>query len=74
MGLRQVTTLLSKGHTNCNNLPSNILRLVELRMLRSRVTAILDNYLNMSFSVKTITKKDFEKEILNLNVAEASQD
>ena len=35
MGLRQVNTLISKGLINHNNLLLNILRLVDLQMLRS---------------------------------------
>ena len=35
MGLWQVNTLFPKGFTNCNNLPLNTLRLVELWTLRS---------------------------------------
>ena len=38
------------------------------------IRAILDKSLNMSFSLKTVSKKDIEKEILKLNVAKASQD
>ena len=34
MGLLQVYTLFSKVFTNCNNLPLNTLRLVELRIPR----------------------------------------
>ena len=35
---------------------------------------ILDKSPNTSFSLKTVFKKVIEKEILNLNVAKASQD
>ena len=35
---------------------------------------ILDKSPNTSFSLKRVSKKDIEKEILNLNVAKASQD
>ena len=38
------------------------------------IRAILDKSPNTSFSLKTISKKDIEKEILNLNVAKGSQD
>ena len=38
------------------------------------IGAILDKSPNTSFSLKTTSKKDMEKEILNLNVAKASQD
>ena len=38
------------------------------------VRAILDKSLNTSFSLKTVSKKDVEKKILNLNAAKASQD
>ena len=38
------------------------------------ITPILDKSPNTSFSFKTISKKDIEKEILDLNVAKASQD
>ena len=38
------------------------------------IRAILDKFPNTSFSLKTIYKKDIEKEILNLSVAKASQD
>ena len=37
------------------------------------IRAILDKSLNTSFSLKTVSKKDIEKEILQLNVAKASQ-
>ena len=36
--------------------------------------SILDKSPNTSFLLKTISKKDIEKEILNLNVVKASQD
>ena len=36
--------------------------------------AVLDRSPNTSFSLKTVSKKDIEKEILNLNVEKASQD
>ena len=38
------------------------------------VRTILDKSPNTSFSLKTVSKKDIEKEILNLNVEKASQD
>ena len=38
------------------------------------IRAILDKSQNTSFLLKTVSKKDIEKEILNLNVAKASQD
>ena len=38
------------------------------------IRSILDKSPNTSFSLKTISQKDIEKEILNLNVAKASQD
>ena len=38
------------------------------------IRAIRDESLNTSFSLKTVSKKDTEKESLKLNVAEASQD
>ena len=38
------------------------------------VRAILDKSLNTSFSLKIVSKKYVEKEILNLNAAKASQD
>ena len=38
------------------------------------VRAILDKSLSTSFSLKTVSKKDVEKKILNLNAAKASQD
>ena len=38
------------------------------------IRAILDKSPNTSFSLKTVSKKDIEKEISNLNVAKASQD
>ena len=38
------------------------------------ITAILGKSPNISFSLKTVSKKDIEREILNLNVAKASQD
>ena len=38
------------------------------------IRAILEKSSNTSFSLKTVSKKDIEKEILNLNVAKASQD
>ena len=37
------------------------------------IKAILDKSSNTSFSLKTISNKDIKKEILNLNVAKASQ-
>ena len=36
--------------------------------------AILDKSLNTSFSLKTVSQRDIEKEILKLNLAKASQD
>ena len=38
------------------------------------IRAILDKSPNTSFSLKTVSKRDIEKDILNLNVAKASQD
>ena len=38
------------------------------------IRPILDKSPNTSFSLKTVSKKDIKKEILNLNVAKASQD
>ena len=38
------------------------------------IRAIIDKSSNTSFSLKTISKKDIEKEILNVNVAKAPQD
>ena len=38
------------------------------------IRAILSKSPNTSFSLKTVSKKHIEKEILNLNVAKASQD
>ena len=38
------------------------------------IRAILDESPDTSFSLKTVSKKDIEKEILNLNIAKASQD
>ena len=38
------------------------------------ITAILGKSPNISFSLKTVSKKEIEREILNLNVAKASQD
>ena len=38
------------------------------------IRAILNKSPNTSFSLKTVSKKDIEKEILNLNVAKVSQD
>ena len=37
------------------------------------IRAILDRSLNTSFSLKTVSKKNIEKDILKLNVAKASQ-
>ena len=38
------------------------------------IRAILNKSPNTSFLLKTVSKKDIEKKILNLNVAKASQD
>ena len=38
------------------------------------IRAILDKSPNTSFLLKTVSEKDIEKEILNLNVTKASQD
>ena len=38
------------------------------------IRSILDRSRSTSFSLKTTSQKDIEKEILNLNVAKASQD
>ena len=38
------------------------------------IRAIIDESSKTSFSLKTISKKDIEKEILNVNVAKAPQD
>ena len=39
----------------------------------TNIREILDIYLNMSFSLKTVSKKDIEKQILNLNAAKVFQ-
>ena len=48
--------------------------LVTIYKNHSSIKAILDKSPNTLFLLKTGSKKDFEKEILNLNVEKASQD
>ena len=48
--------------------------LVTIYKNHSSIKAILDKSPNTLFLLKTGSKKDFEKEILNLNVQKASQD
>ena len=48
--------------------------LVTKYKIHPSIRAILDKSPNTSFLLKTVSKNDIKKEIINLNVAKASQD